>query len=244
MLSGVVFFNTDEDAVEAVELWRGLTELRLLEYLDEAALTLLRPHYSQIPDAARAALMVEQNLASEQDDEVDAWADRVAVANGDVDASWFGFSAADQERFRAFRHLLPSMVVDKVRQNGFPKFGTDFAVPLESARKIHRFFREECQRRMAGRHTIFGHAGDANNHINLLPENKADGLACERLMDDCARQVMALGGTIAAEHGIGKLKTHLLPLMYSPKDIEAMRQVKAHLDPNWLLGQGTIFPAA
>lgn len=242
VLSGVIFFREDGDAVQAVEAWRAVPELRLLEYLDEPALDLLRPHYSQIPTDSRAALMVEQNLRSEQDAEVDAWADRVPAAKGDAEGSWFGFSAADQERFRAFRHLLPTMVVDRVRRNGFPKFGTDFAVPLAKAIEVHQYFRQECTENMPGRHTIFGHAGDANNHINLLPQSNADGKASERLIENCAREVIACGGTIAAEHGIGKTKTRLLGMMYSAEQIEAMRQVKRYLDPEWLLGRGTIFP--
>lgn len=241
VLSGVVFFKADEEAINAVEAWRSITELRLLEYLDGAALNLLRPHYNQIPDISQAALMIEQNLTSEHDDEVDAWTDRVVAAGGDLEFSWFSFSPADQERFRAFRHLLPTIVVDRARQNGFPKFGTDFAVPLAKSWEIHQFFRSECSDRMAGKHTIFGHAGDANNHINLLPESSADGFASEQLINACAKQVLAMGGTIAAEHGIGKTKTRLLKMMYSAEDIESMRQVKAHLDPDWLLGRGTIF---
>jgi FAD/FMN-containing dehydrogenase len=53
--------------------------------------------------------------------------------------------------------------------------------------------------------------------------------------------VLSLGGTIAAEHGVGKLKAGLLKLMYSSEEIGAMKEVKKHLDPQWLLGQGTIF---
>ncbi len=60
-------------------------------------------------------------------------------------------------------------------------------------------------------------------------------------MYEFARYVVSLGGTVAAEHGIGKNKTNLLKLMYSADEIEAMRDVKRHLDPQWLLGQGTIF---
>lgn len=240
-LSGVVFFSKDEDAADAVEIWRHVSELRLLEYLDEPALSLLRPHYSQIPEGSRAALMIEQNLRSEEDEAVDEWTDRLTAARGDLDGSWFGFSAADHERFRAFRHLLPTIVVDRVRRNGFPKFGSDFAVPLSKGRELHSYLQEQCRKRMPEKYTIFGHAGDANNHINILPESKADAETSEHLLADCARQAVALGGTVAAEHGIGKIKTHLLRMMYSPEDIESMRQVKVKLDPHWLLGRGTIF---
>jgi FAD/FMN-containing dehydrogenase len=60
-------------------------------------------------------------------------------------------------------------------------------------------------------------------------------------MLELARYVVSLGGTVAAEHGVGKLKTGLLKLMYSPEEIDAMREIKRRLDPQWLLGRGTIF---
>ena len=241
ILSGVVFFSSDEAAMEAVDTWRSLPELRLLEYLDEQALNFLRPHYDRIPADSRAALMIEQNLTSEDDSEVDRWSDRLTEQEANSEGSWFGFSAADQEKFRAFRHLLPVTVIDKVRRNGFPKFGTDFAVPLEKGREIHAFFRTECERRMRGKFTIYGHVGDANNHVNLLPENQNDADECAMLMDSFAARVLEMGGTIAAEHGVGKMKTYLLRKMYSPGEIESMRQVKRRLDPDWLLGRGNIF---
>ena len=52
---------------------------------------------------------------------------------------------------------------------------------------------------------------------------------------------MELGGTVSAEHGLGKRKAHLLKLQYSAKHIEAMRSVKRRLDPNGILGRGTLF---
>jgi glycolate oxidase len=51
-----------------------------------------------------------------------------------------------------------------------------------------------------------------------------------------------LGGTVSAEHGLGKRKAHLLALQYTPAQIEAMKEVKRHLDPNWILNRGNIFP--
>lgn len=65
----------------------------------------------------------------------------------------------------------------------------------------------------------------------------------EGLIREFAEFVVSLKGTVAAEHGIGKTKTDLLELMYSQDDINAMREVKRKLDPEWLLGRGTIFAA-
>jgi FAD/FMN-containing dehydrogenase len=53
-----------------------------------------------------------------------------------------------------------------------------------------------------------------------------------------------MGGTVGAEHGIGKRKSYLLPIQYSRGDIEAMRSVKRRFDPQALLGQGNLFQEA
>ena len=241
VLSGVIFFAADEDAFNAVEAWRPLSGLRLIEYMDEPALDLLRPSYADIPGEARAAILIEQNLASEEDEEVDQWLVRLKNAQALEETSWFGLTAADQVRFRDFRHILPSMVTDTVRRNGYSKFGTDFAVPIERHRELHVFYRKRCNEILAGQFTIFGHIGDANNHVNLLPRTAAQALSAEALIREFAELVVSMGGTVAAEHGIGKTKTDLLRLMYMPEELQAMRAVKTILDPQQQLGRGNIF---
>jgi FAD/FMN-containing dehydrogenase len=64
----------------------------------------------------------------------------------------------------------------------------------------------------------------------------------EALMHEFAQFVVSLGGTVAAEHGIGKGKTDLLELMYTKEEIGVMKEVKRRLDSDWRLGRGTIFP--
>lgn len=241
ILSGVIFFSTDEDALAAIEAWRTVPELRLLEYMDRPALTLLRPSYPDIPESAQAALLIEQNLSSEEDEQVGLWEERLSAVSALDSVSWFGFTAAERERFRRFRHTLPANVVDRARRSGYPKFGTDFAVPLARHRDLHAFYRRRCEEEFPGRYTIFGHAGDANNHVNLLPETQDEAQRAEDIIEEFARFVVSLGGTVAAEHGVGKTKTNLLKLMYNESQIDSMRAVKRHFDPQWLLGQGTIF---
>ena len=241
VLSGVVFFETDEEAFEAVEGWRSVDGLRLIEYMDEPALDLLRPSYADIPSEACAAILIEQNLESEEDEEVDQWLVRLQSAHALEETSWFGFTPADQIRFRDFRHILPVMVTDTVRHNGYSKFGTDFAVPIARHRELHAFYRKRCTEMLPGQFTIFGHIGDANNHVNLLPRTASQALAAEKLIREFAELVVSMGGTVAAEHGIGKTKTDLLRLMYSSDELQAMRAVKTILDPEQVLGRGNIF---
>ncbi len=241
IVSGIVFFPSDQLALNAVTVWRTVPELRLLEFMDQNALNLLRFRYPEIPFEAQAALFIEQNLSSEDDPEVEACSRRLETQGAFEEQSWFGFRQADRDRFREFRHTLPTIVVDTVRRQGFPKFGTDYAVPIQHEAALYAYYKTRCDDVTPGKYTIFGHVGDANNHVNLLPATREQAQRGEALIHEFAEFVVAHKGTVAAEHGVGKTKVDLLNLMYPGSEIEAMREVKKILDPKWLLGQGTIF---
>ena len=226
-LSGIVFFPRDEDALAAVEEWRAIERLTMIEYFDANSLALLRTRYSEVPENARAALLIEQ-----EDGDIDFWADRAG------EDSWFAAGAQDRERFRRFRHALPEMVNDILRRRGFLKLGSDYAVPLDRNRDMLAFYHDRLK---PLDYVIFGHIGDAHVHVNILPSTAEEFAAGKALMLEFARHAVSLGGTVSAEHGLGKRKAHLLDLQYTPDQIEAMKAVKRRLDPQWLLNRGNIF---
>jgi FAD/FMN-containing dehydrogenase len=232
LISGVIFFPDEASALDAADRWRALSSrrgpgLRMLEYLDRASLQML-----DVPHGA--ALMTEQ----EDDPGVDTELDMTGALEAD---SWFAISAADRERFRQFRHALPERCNDRIRRSGFMKLSTDYAVPIEHTRDIMRIYQRELERGCSGRYVIFGHIGDAHVHINTFSDSQEQFEYAKALMTDLAREAVALGGTVGAEHGLGKRKAHLLAIQYSPQEIASMRAVKHRFDPHWLLGQGTIF---
>jgi len=240
LMGGVVFFADDGRALDAVEAWRPVAGLRMLEYLDAPSLGLLRPRYPEIPAAARAALLIEQELAGEDDPSVDAWLERVEQAGAFADESWFALSAADRERFRRFRHALPELVNETVRRSGALKMNSDYAVPLARNREILAYYRQRVEAEFPGRHVIFGHIGDAHVHVNLFSD-PADPRRASELLLEFARRAVELGGTVSAEHGLGKRKAYLLEIQYTPQQLEAMRAVKRRLDPADILGRGTLW---
>jgi len=244
LFTGVVFFDSDEAALDAVDAWRAVSALRMLEYLDEAALGLLRTRFPEIPGAARAALLIEQEVVAGGEDAEDAegaWLDRLEAASALLEASWFATSAADRERFRKFRHAVPEAVNDLVRRNNLTKMGSDFAVPVARNREMLRVYRDTLNREFPGQYVVFGHIGDAHLHANILPANDEEWQRAKKLMMEFARQAVAMGGTVSAEHGLGKRKKDLLPLQFTAEQIAAMQGVKARLDPQGLLGRGTLF---
>jgi FAD/FMN-containing dehydrogenase len=91
----------------------------------------------------------------------------------------------------------------------------------------------------------FGHVGDGNIHYNVVQPEGADParfaaageLAAEAVHD----VVAALGGSISAEHGLGRMKTAEALRYKSAVEVEAMRAVRAALDPRRLLNPGVLF---
>jgi FAD/FMN-containing dehydrogenase len=230
VLAGVVFLPDDQAALNAVEQWRGLDGLRIIEYFDRNSLTFLRQRFSETPEHAGAALLIEQ-----ENGDIDFWADHAP------EDSWFAASDQDRERFRRFRHALPELVNDTMRRRGFLKLNTDFAVPLARNGEMLNYYHARL-RESAIDYVLFGHIGDAHLHVNVLPNSEAEFQLAQKLLLEFARHAVELGGTVSAEHGLGKRKAHLLELQYTRQQIESMKAVKRRLDPAWLLNQGNLFP--
>jgi FAD/FMN-containing dehydrogenase len=91
---------------------------------------------------------------------------------------------------------------------------------------------------------VFGHLGDGNLHYNVAAPEGCDArefLAntpqINRIVHD---RVVAAGGSISAEHGIGQLKRDELAHYKSPVELALMRRIKAALDPQGLLNPGKV----
>jgi FAD/FMN-containing dehydrogenase len=223
ILGGVVFFPTEEAALDAVDRWRPTPGLRMLEFLDSRSIKLMELPYG-------AAVLVEIEGGGDLD-----------LTGALEDESWFGSSAADRERFRQFRHRLPERIHERLRRGGFVVLATDYAVPLERSRDILAIYRSVLEKNFGDRFVMFGHIGDAHVHTEVLPETHQEWERATEIAVELAKEVVAMGGTVGAEHGLGKRKAHLLSIQYSTAEIEAMRSVKRRFDPQQLLGQGTLF---
>lgn len=90
----------------------------------------------------------------------------------------------------------------------------------------------------------FGHVGDGNVHYNVTQPVDSDGDAFLAQYEEINRAVhdvaVALGGSISAEHGIGKLKRHELDHYKSPIALDVMRQIKNAIDPQGIMNPGKV----
>ena len=96
----------------------------------------------------------------------------------------------------------------------------------------------------AFRVNCFGHLGDGNLHYNVFPmpgKSSADHLTeRDRVKHDLHDLVHQMGGSVSAEHGIGRLKVDDLERYGDPVKLAVMRQIKATLDPHGILNPGAV----
>jgi D-lactate dehydrogenase (cytochrome) len=91
------------------------------------------------------------------------------------------------------------------------------------------------------RYTIFGHIGDNHVHVNILPRDDAEGEKARVIYRKFIRRAIDVGGTISAEHGIGKLKREYLRELYGDQHLREMGALKRAFDPAGILGRGNMF---
>jgi len=116
----------------------------------------------------------------------------------------------------------------------------DVSVPIGRMAAFETRVRDVVEAEAPGTRTIlWGHVGDGNLHVNLLGPAPDD----DRVDEAVLRLVVEMGGSISAEHGIGRAKVRWLSLDRRPEDLAAMRAIKDALDPAGILNPGVLFPA-
>jgi FAD/FMN-containing dehydrogenase len=115
----------------------------------------------------------------------------------------------------------------------------DACVPVERIGEYVAAVREAAGRRGLDV-VIFGHAGDGNLHVNLLPElDRPDWTAqVAGLYEEVTAAVVALGGVPSGEHGDGRLRAGALPAVFGEEIVALFRRVKHAFDPRGILNPG------
>ena len=249
VLSLFAFFADDNDLVGFVDEARGRAvrargapsspgplQPRALEYFDSHALDLARSRAPDIPADARSALLIE--IEHDGEPPFEPWLDALEAHNALIDDTIVAIDKSARDRLHVIRHAIPAGVNEQVVRNKMPKVGTDFAVPDSALKDIMAHYRAETLPTVC-----FGHIGDNHLHLNFLPRN-ADELAHAReRYKALARTAVSMGGTVSAEHGIGKIKRQLLAEMVGSEVLASFRVLKQAVDPAWILGRGTLLDA-
>ena len=240
-VSTLLVFLPDEESVgRAVSgiLALGITP-RCVELLDRIALDLVRPDAGvPVPEGALAMILVELDGDAQQ---LPAQTERVGNAMLEAGALdvLVAEKGSERERLWAARREL-SHTLRRAARN---KLSEDVVVPRSRLADLLAVCRQ-----LAERHAIvmptYGHAGDGNLHVNFLWDHEEQRPAVDAAIRALFENVVAMGGTLSGEHGIGVLKAPYLPLEQSAGLIALQERIKDLFDPRGILNPGKIFPAA
>ena len=215
----------------------------LIEYFDKNSLKFISEKFPEVPENAECAIFFEQETTEETEDALfERWNELLEKHHAELETSWFTTSERDLEKMREFRHALPVSVNEKVVRNKQRKIGTDMAVSDEKFASFLKYYKQKLDE-SGLEYVIFGHIGDNHLHANMLPKTDEEVTKAKHLYGRFVAQAIMLGGTVSAEHGIGKLKKHYLYVMYGERYLNEMAEIKRSLDPNNVLGRGNMFDA-
>ena len=144
---------------------------------------------------------------------------------------------------RKLRHAVPSTMNERgarFRAAGGRKVSTDWAVPYALLATVLNKARAHAHAAGIEQAVAYGHAGNGHPHQNFIARDAQELTRIEGVVVATLHDVLAVGGTVAAEHGIGKLKRKWLPLQMSNLQQRAMRALKNELDPFGLLAPGNV----
>jgi D-lactate dehydrogenase len=209
-----------------------------LEFMDGAALRLVRERGADVPASAGAMLLIDVDGRRAALD--DASAAIEAAAHG---AGLVAFGQARDEAQRAALWAARKALSPALRSIAPMKINEDVVVPVSRLPELIGGIEA-----LSAAHAIpivcFGHAGNGNIHVNLLydPGDAAQAAAAPRCLEAVFDLVLALDGTLSGEHGIGLAKRDWMPRALDPVTLDLMRAIKAQFDPQGLLNPGKLLP--
>lgn len=248
VLSMIIFFEEEENIFTFIDdlrtrtnLEKDILDLREIEFFDENALCLLKEDYPNILSNAAGAVWVEQVYAEEDEENLFMTIDEIiSKHNGNTENLWFAINEKEREDLKKFRHQLPLKVNDIISSRGLIKVGTDTSVPNNKFLEYYHFVSNLIKENNI-EYVVYGHIGNSHLHFNMLPKTSNELELCRDLYAIVCKRAVEMGGTISAEHGIGKLKIKYLLDMFGKDSITEMAKMKKKLDPKMILNIGNLF---
>lgn len=231
----------DDVAAAARAVGRLLAGARIpaaIEFLDGKSLVLARRHGGDVVPQAGALLLIQiEGAAAGLPGQAAAVAAAVRVS---------GLAGLDearepeqQERLWAARRALSPAL----RSVAPKKINEDVVVPVPALPELTAFL-DGLERDSGLTIVCFGHAGNGNLHVNLMydPADATQAAAAPVALAQLFEKVVALGGTLSGEHGIGLSKRPFMPLAVDATALSLMRGLKQVFDPDAILNPGKVLP--
>lgn len=264
MWGATAFLPSDQAALAYVRILRGEQVPGMprfghkpasLEFFNQNALAMVirqkesTPAFQQLQEIRpgyNSAVYVEFNDA----DPDNFWpvlkdlAEVVKAVGGDPDNTWVADGPRQLEKLLFFRHSVPETIdilIDENKKNEpcITILSTDMAVPDDCLEKLFAIYKADLEQTDLF-WIIFGHVGENHLHPNIIARNKREFEQGHAIFEKWAHDVRAMGGTISAEHGAGKIKRRLAQIMYGEENMAKLKAFKHGLDPKCILAPGNI----
>ena len=207
------------------------------EFLDARSLQLLRGNGATVPEAGAMLLL-----------DVEGDEDSLPTLLGTVGSACEGEGLLEmdvatdgvaRERLWAARRALSPAL--KTIAPG--KINEDVVVPVSQMPALVAGV-QALSARFALPIVTFGHAGNGNLHVNILyhPDDAGQNTRAQAALPEVFALVLALGGTLSGEHGIGLAKRDFMPAAFNPATLALMRAIKHAFDPAGILNPGKLLP--
>jgi len=230
------FQQADPGAVQAFEYMSGAGMGFVLDHIPGAVLPLQAraSHYALVE---LATPRVGGNLRATLEAVLE-----LALDDGLVDDAAIAESEAQRQ---AIWKLREEHAEAQKREGASVK--NDVSVPVSRVPELIERASAACVALIPGTRPVpFGHLGDGNIHMNLeQPPGMGAAAFLARdheIMDTVNAVVRDLGGSFSAEHGIGQLKPYMMPEWRGGAELDAMRRIKAALDPQGIMNPGKVLP--
>jgi glycolate oxidase len=241
-----ILFTTEREALNFIIATRESSKLaaRCIEYFDGRAIEIARNATPAgiIPGGVAAMVYVEEEISDDLDSTLVRWMELIETIAADFEPLVFDGEARLREA-RRMRHSIPTTMNElgnTFRDSGGRKISTDWAVPYRRLPEAIETARLLVSKVGIDQPVIYGHAGNGHPHQNFVARDARELATIEEVVEETLKRVLALGGTVAAEHGIGKIKRRWLPLQMNALQISMMTAVKSELDPLGILAPGNI----
>ncbi len=235
----ISYFKNLDDALDTTDsiLIKNHFAPRSLEFVDKTSIEAVRGlSEERIPEEAEALLLVdvdgnERNVVNDI-----SKIENICKENNALETL---VAKTDDER-KVFwdirRSISPSLF--KIASM---KFNDDFCVPRSKVREVLKKV-YELSKTYSIQVAAFGHIGEGHVHLNVIyDDGKEIDLSVHDLISKVLEEVISVGGTITAEHGVGDTKSEFVKLELSPHEIEIMKGLKKMFDPKDIMNPGKIF---